>query len=90
MKFARYEAHGEVAYGVVEDDLVKQLTTSPFEDYEITDHAHPLSDVKLLAPCMPGKIIAIGLNYKSHLWRQGAAQGARAVHQDALGGHWPR
>jgi len=67
MKFARYEAHGEIAYGVVEGDYVLQLSTSPFEDYEVTDHAHPLSHVRLLAPTMPGKIIAIGLNYKSHL-----------------------
>ena len=67
MKLARYEAHGEVAYGVVEGDAVFQLTASPFEDYQVTDHAHPLSHVRLLAPTAPSKIIAIGLNYKSHL-----------------------
>jgi len=67
MKFARYEAHGEVAYGVVENDAVFQLTTTPFEDYEITDHGHGLDDVHLLAPHIPGKLMAIGLNYASHL-----------------------
>ena len=67
MKFARYEAHGEVAYGVVEGDAVKQMTASPFQEYEVTDHTHPLSEVRLLAPHVPGKIIAIGLNYRSHL-----------------------
>ena len=67
MKFVRFEAHGEAAYGAVEGDLVKQLTATPFEDYQVTDHAHPLSEVKLLAPVVPGKIVAIGLNYKSHL-----------------------
>lgn len=67
MKFAKYEAHGEVAYGVVEEDLVQQITTTPFEDYQITDHSHSLYEVKLLAPVMPTKIVAIGLNYKSHL-----------------------
>lgn len=67
MKFARYLAHGEIAYGVVEDDLVKQLTTTPFEPFQVTDHVHPLSHVKLLAPCVPSKILAIGLNYSSHL-----------------------
>ena len=67
MKIARYEAHGEVAYGVVEGNDVFQLTASPFEDYEVTDHAHPLSHVTLLSPTMPSKIIAIGLNYESHL-----------------------
>ena len=66
-KFARYEAHGEIAYGVVEGDVVKQITTSPLEDYEVTGHTHTLSEVRLLAPVVPNKIVAIGLNYKSHL-----------------------
>ena len=66
-RFARYEAHGEVAYGVVEGDVVKQLTGSPFEEHQVTDHTHPVSDVTLLAPVVPGKVVAIGLNYKSHL-----------------------
>ncbi len=67
MKFARYEAHGEVAYGAVDGDVVRQLSASPFERYEVTDHSHPLSEVKLLSPVVPGKILAMALNYKSHL-----------------------
>tara|TARA_B100000315_G_scaffold40358_1_gene35214 strand:- start:2724 stop:3485 length:762 start_codon:yes stop_codon:yes gene_type:complete len=67
MKFARYLAHGQVAYGVVEGETVKELSASPFEDYKVTDHSHKLSEVKLLAPCLPSKILAIGLNYSSHL-----------------------
>ena len=66
-RFARYEAHGEVAYGIVEDRLVKQLSASPFESYEVTDHTHSLEEVRLLAPVVPGKVVAIGLNYRSHL-----------------------
>ncbi len=65
--FARYKAHGEVAYGVVEGDIVRQITTTPFEEFKITDHTHSLSEVKLLVPCTPTKIIAIGKNYVSHL-----------------------
>lgn len=67
MIFARYLAHGEVSYGVIDGDLVKELTSSPFEDFKVTDHIHPLTDVTLLAPCVPGKILAVGLNYRSHL-----------------------
>jgi len=67
MKYARYEAHGEIAYGVVEGDSVKEITAAPFEDHQVTDHTHGLSEVTLLAPVVPGKIVAIGLNYKSHL-----------------------
>ena len=67
MKIARCLAHGQISYGVVEGDTVKELSASPFEQYTVTDHAHALAEVKLLAPCVPTKILAIGLNYSSHL-----------------------
>ena len=67
MKFARYLAHGDVAYGVVDGDTVREITTTPFEQYEVTDHTHGLSEVKLLTPTAPSKILAVGLNYYSHL-----------------------
>ena len=67
MKYARYLAHGQISYGVVEEDSVKELSASPFENFQVTDHSHKLSEVKLLAPCVPPKILAIGLNYSSHL-----------------------
>ena len=65
--FARYEANGEIAYGIVEGDTIKQITAAPYEDYEVTDQTHALSEVELLAPSTPTKVVAIGLNYKSHL-----------------------
>ena len=65
--YARFEAHGDVHYGVVEGDAVRAITAAPYEDHEVTDHTHSLDDVKLLSPVMPGKIVAIGLNYRSHL-----------------------
>ena len=67
MRFARYYAHGEVSYGVVEDGMVKQITTTPFEDYQVIDHTHSLDHVQLLAPVVPGKVVAIALNYSTHL-----------------------
>jgi 2-keto-4-pentenoate hydratase/2-oxohepta-3-ene-1,7-dioic acid hydratase in catechol pathway len=65
--YARYLAHGQISYGALEGDSVKELSASPFEDYTITDHTHKLTEVKLLAPCEPSKVLAIGLNYSSHL-----------------------
>ena len=67
MRFARYEVHGEIAHGIVEDDTVRQITGVPYEAHEAIDHVHALSEVRLLAPVLPGKIVAIGINYKSHL-----------------------
>ena len=67
MRFARYEVQGEVTYGVVEGEWLKSITTTPFEPYQITGHQHRLSEVRLLAPCTPSKVLAMALNYKSHL-----------------------
>ena len=67
MKIARYLAHGQISYGAVEGDSVKELSASPFEDFTITDHTHKISEVKLLAPCEPTKVLSVGLNYSSHL-----------------------
>jgi len=51
----------------VEGGVVRQITATPFVPYEVTDHAHTLDEVRLLSPVEPGKIIAIALNYGSHL-----------------------
>ena len=67
MKYARYLAHGQVSYGVLEGDTLREITTTPFEEYQITDHAHGLSEVKLLPPTSPTKILAVGLNHVSRM-----------------------
>ena len=67
MKIARYSAHGQTSYGAVDGDSGKELSSSPFENFKITDHTHKISEVQLLAPCEPTKVLAIGLNYSSHL-----------------------
>ena len=90
MKIARYEAHGDVHYGVVEGDNVTALSASPFEPHELTDHVHKLSDVKLLAPVMPGKILAMGLNYTSHIGDRPAPPVPDGVSQNSDQRHRPR
>jgi len=67
MKYARYLAHGQVSYGVLEGDTLREITTTPFEEYQVTNHRHRVSEVKLLPPTSPSKILAVGLNYPSHL-----------------------
>ena len=67
MKFVRYLAHGDISYGVLDNNVVREITNNPFGSFAITDHSHPLSEVKILPPSLPGKILAVGLNYRSHL-----------------------
>ncbi len=78
MKLARFSIDEKVAYGVVEGDKVFELAIDLFS--EGLENALPgivamakeqgtpyqLKDIKLLAPTVPSKIIAIGLNYKAH------------------------
>jgi 2-keto-4-pentenoate hydratase/2-oxohepta-3-ene-1,7-dioic acid hydratase in catechol pathway len=46
---------------------VRELTGSPFDVAKPTGRTAKLAEVRLLAPCEPSKVLAVGLNYKSHL-----------------------
>ena len=66
-KYIRYQSASGVSYGTLEGDTVHQLQGDLFDVHTTTGATHQLSDVKLLYPCEPGKILAVGLNYRSHL-----------------------
>ncbi len=63
----RYQRGGEIRYGMLEGDAVRELAGPPFERAVRTGRWWPLDDVRLLAPVEPSKVIAVGLNYQSHL-----------------------
>jgi 2-keto-4-pentenoate hydratase/2-oxohepta-3-ene-1,7-dioic acid hydratase in catechol pathway len=65
-KYVRYTAGSHTAYGVLEDDNIAELEGTLFS-HEPTDVRHKLSEVKLLHPGTPAKVLAVGRNYKSHL-----------------------
>ena len=67
MKFARYELNGTISYGTVSGENLNVLSGCPFGEYSETGDTVALADVKLLAPTIPTKVLAVGLNYRSHL-----------------------
>ncbi len=67
MKIARFQVEGRVAYGLVEDGSVREIEGDLFGEFAATGPSHPLDRVKLLTPCVPSKVLAVGLNYSSHL-----------------------
>ncbi len=67
MKFARYQIGRRVAYGVVEGDTLRRMAGTPFGSHKFTGERDRVTDVRLLAPCKPTKMLAMALNYKSHL-----------------------
>jgi len=66
MKIVRFTAGGRAHYGIIEGSKIQQLATAPFNGIKPLDITYKLADVRLLAPCQPSKIAAIGINYKSH------------------------
>ncbi len=69
MKLARFSAEDSKLhrYGLVTDEGIKPLSTGPFEEPICTGHEiYAISEVQLLAPCSPTKIVAVGLNYRDH------------------------
>ncbi len=60
MKLVRFEISGEVFTGSVEGDMIRPSHGQVFP----RDYA--LHEVRLLAPCVPSKVVAIGLNYRDH------------------------
>lgn len=54
-------------YGVLTDETVQVINGDIFQgDYEVSDVSYKLKDVKLLAPCVPSKVVCVGLNYTDH------------------------
>src|SRR5258708_30797901 len=54
--------------------MVAQLARHPFgpaEDLKLTGIRFPLSDIRLLAPILPSKVICIGKNYADHAREMG-------------------
>ena len=67
MKFVRFAIGSTIGYGTLEDDgQIRAITTTPFLPWEPTDERFAPDTVRLLAPVLPSKIVAVGLNYKSH------------------------
>jgi 2-keto-4-pentenoate hydratase/2-oxohepta-3-ene-1,7-dioic acid hydratase in catechol pathway len=68
MRIARYGYEGTVRYGVIDaaNGTVREIAGEPFDGIRETKIAHRLEDVLLLAPVSPGKIVAVGLNYRDH------------------------
>ena len=66
MKIVRFTVDRKTRYGVLSGEAIQVMEGSPFRRSTRTDERHRLSEVRLLAPCRPSKIVAVGLNYRSH------------------------
>lgn len=66
MKIVRYKVGASIQWGVLEEGRVREMEGDPFGPFQLTSKAKKLEEVQLLAPCLPSKIVALGLNYRDH------------------------
>ncbi len=67
MIYLRFHDGKKSRYGILSGKTVHEISPDYFGPYKKTGKKYQLSKVKLLAPCEPQKIIALGLNYLDHI-----------------------
>ncbi|MBU2548419.1 MAG: fumarylacetoacetate hydrolase family protein [Proteobacteria bacterium] len=65
IRFTPYEDPSPRA-GLLEGDTIHELAGDIFPPFEKTGRTWALDRADLAAPCRPGKVVAIGLNYRDH------------------------
>ena len=73
LRIVRFAVRGKVKYGILEGNIIRSLTSSPFArfkgpggSFSFDGNSYELGGVRLLAPCLPSKVVGLGLNYRSH------------------------
>lgn len=71
MRICRVAIDDELRYGVLHGDAVALLTSHPFGDFEPDGRVVRIHDVRLIAPVLPSKVVAVGRNYADHAREMG-------------------
>jgi 2-keto-4-pentenoate hydratase/2-oxohepta-3-ene-1,7-dioic acid hydratase in catechol pathway len=89
VRVVRFAVGDEVGYGVVGaargngnaagEQVVAELAGHPFGGPRLSGTTYPLDDVRLLAPVLPSKVIAVGKNYAGHAREMGGDPPAEPV-----------
>ena len=73
MRIVRFAAQNKVIYGLLTGNVVRGIRSRSFAhlrrldgSFTLDGSTHDLDRVRLLAPCLPSKIVCLGLNYYSH------------------------
>lgn len=66
MKIVRFKFNNAEKYGILYDKVIRGGSGDIFGGFEENGVEYPLADVTLLAPTLPTKVVAVGLNYKEH------------------------
>ena len=65
-RIVRFQRAGSTAFGLLDGDTIQPLEGT-LSNYKPAGAKVKLADVRLLCPCEPGKMLAVGLNHESPL-----------------------
>jgi 2-keto-4-pentenoate hydratase/2-oxohepta-3-ene-1,7-dioic acid hydratase in catechol pathway len=74
MRIVRFSASGRARYGILSGDTIHGFYGNPYSHLDhlnspsiLDGNTYTLDEIRLLAPCLPSKIVCLGLNYRSHI-----------------------
>ena len=74
MRIVRFDAHGRAKYGLLAGNIIRGIRGSPFAHLNklasqtiLDGISYEIDEIRLLPPCLPSKIVCLGLNYRSHI-----------------------
>jgi len=73
MRLVRFVAQNRSAYGILDNDEIVELDGEAYTLLSSRRAVHHTAEARLLAPCVPTKIVAVGLNYQDHAKELGMA-----------------
>jgi len=72
MKIYRFKHRNRAFFGILREDRLHPVEGSILRKFKIKERSIPISDVVLLPPVKPSKIIAVGANYRDHAMERGS------------------
>src|SRR4030067_2093577 len=66
MKIVRYQEGSSTQWGVIEEGMIREMDGDPFGQFHLSSRTIKMEEARLLSPCLPSKIVALGLNYRDH------------------------
>ncbi len=71
MRIYRFRHEGRVRTGILRENALFPIRGSIYRKFTVDDMGIPLNSVLLLPPVLPGKIVAVGRNYRDHAAERG-------------------
>jgi len=79
MRIYRFRHQGKVRHGILKEDLLFPIKGSIYRKFSPAGEGVPIGETILMPPVLPGKIVAVGRNYRDH-----AAERGRPVPREPL------